>query len=63
MTSSLGFTGSVRRMIRSLSTDVTPLTFLKKVIAKAGQTNANVAAIASAADGYDDLKIGFKLVK
>lgn len=39
------------------------LTFLKKVIAKAGQTNANVAAIASAADGYDDLKIGFKLVK
>lgn len=39
------------------------LTFLKKIIAKAGQTNANVAAIAQAADGYDDLKIGFKLVK
>ena len=33
MTSSLGFTGSVRRMIRSLSTDVTPLTFRKKVMA------------------------------
>lgn len=33
MTSSLGFTGSVRRMIRSLSTDVTPLTFLKKAMA------------------------------
>lgn len=39
------------------------LTFLKKVIAKAGQSNSNVAAIANAADGYDDLKIGFKLVK
>lgn len=39
------------------------LTFLKKIIAKAGQSNSNVAAIANAADGYDDLKIGFKLAK
>lgn len=37
--------------------------FLKKVAAKLGQSNSQIASIAQLADGYDNFRIGFKLTK
>ena len=39
------------------------LSFLKKVAAIAGEKSSEVAAIKSLADGYDQFKVGMKLVK
>ena len=37
--------------------------FLKKVVAKMGQSSSSISAIAKLADGYDNFKIGFKMDK
>ena len=37
--------------------------FLKKVAAKLGKSNAQIASLAQLADGYDNFRIGFKLTK
>lgn len=39
------------------------LAFLKKIAGKLGEKSSEIASIASLADGYDNFKIGFKLVK
>ena len=37
--------------------------FLKKIVNKLGQSSSEVSTLAKLADGYDNYKIGFKLVK
>ena len=37
--------------------------FLKKVVAKMGQSSSTIGSIAKLADGYDNFKIGFKMSK
>lgn len=37
--------------------------FLKKVAAKLGKSNSQIASLAQLADGYDNFRIGFKLTK
>jgi hypothetical protein len=39
------------------------LTFLKKVASVAGKYSSTISTITSLADGYDNLKLGFKLAK
>lgn len=39
------------------------LAFLKKVAAQVGKSNSELAAISQLTEGYDDFKIGFRLVK
>lgn len=37
--------------------------FLKKVVSKLGQSSSSIGSIAKLADGYDNVKIGFKMSK
>ena len=39
------------------------VSFLKKVVAKMGQSSSTIGSIAKLADGYDNFKIGFKMSK
>ena len=62
----LSMTGTLESGLTSakmLFTTNKALTFLKKAASLAGQRSAEIAAISKLADGYDQLKIGFKLTK
>ena len=60
MTGTLESTSTGAKMLFTANKTVA---FLKKVAAKLGQKNEQIASIAKLADGYDNYKIGFKLAK
>lgn len=60
MTGTLESTSKGAKMLFTANKTVA---FLKKVAAKLGQNNAQIASIVQLADGYDNFKVGFKLSK